>query len=521
VAGVPLRQQLADALILVEALSVENTELRAQVAVVGQLQVDVEVLAARLAEQAERIAVQAERIAAQTDRIALLEAELGKDSSNSSKPPSSDPIGPRQSRAQRRAEARADKRRQGKQPGAPGAHLARRNPDRLDERHPENCRGCGADLTGATVVGEVRRQVIDLPKVTPVVTDHVAYRCRCACGVETVAAFAPEAKAPVCWGPEVRALAVYLLDRQHLPVERTAELISDLLGADVSTGWLCQVQLEAAGKLAGFITVLKRRLGSEPVLHADETGTRVRTTKHWVHTVCGGLLTLIAVHPKRGRQALEDIGVLAAYAGTLVHDGYASYDYLDAASHAQCGAHLLRHLKDVGQSQTFKAWTSEMISVLLDAKAVSEASLASGHSRVEDRRAATIRRRYHACLDQAFALLPPGPLPRRRHSGGWSIYQRQAFNLATRMRADAGDVLRLLDDTRIPFDNNPAERSLRMVKIHDKISGTFHSLNGAQAFADIRSYLQTAANHDQNLLGVLTQLFTDGPWIPPPRPATT
>ena len=187
----------------------------------GRLRVEMDELAARVSEQLERIA-------AQTDRIALLEAELSRDSNNSSKPPSSDPIGPRQSRAERRAEARAEKRRQGKQPGAPGAHLARRDPDAVVGHRPDRCRGCGADLLGADLVGEVRRQVIDLAKVAPVVTDHVAYRCRCSCGTETVAEFPPEAKAPTCWGPEVRALAVYLLDRQHLPVERTAELISDL-----------------------------------------------------------------------------------------------------------------------------------------------------------------------------------------------------------------------------------------------------------------------------------------------------
>jgi transposase len=226
----------------------------------------------------------------------------------------------------------------------------------IDHR-PGCCGGCGADLAEAVVVGEVRRQVVDLPKVTPVITDHVAYRCRCSCGTETLAAFAPEARSPVCFGPEVRAFAVYLLDRQHLPIERTAELIADLLGVEVSTGWLCQVQLEAAGKLTGFIGDLKDRLAAEPVLHADETGTRVRTTKHWVHTLCSGLLTLIAVHPKRGRQALEDIGVLGAYAGTLVHDGYASYDYLHALDHAQCHAHLVRHLKDVGKTDLYKAWT--------------------------------------------------------------------------------------------------------------------------------------------------------------------
>ena len=483
-AGVPLRQQLEAALVANEELRTEIERLRATVA-------------------------------ALEDKVVALQAEASRDSNNSSRPPSLDQTAARKSRADRRAEARAAKRAQGKQPGAPGAYRARRDPDAVVVHRPPCCGGCGRDLADAELVGEVRRQVVDIPAVTPVVTDHVAYRCRCACGTETVAGFPPEARSPLCYGPAVRALAVYLLDRQHLPLERTAELIGDVLGVDVSVGWLCGVQLEAAGKLGGFIGSLKDRLGGEPVLHADETGTRVRTTKHWVHTVCGGLLTLIAVHPKRGRKALEDLGVLGAYAGTLVHDGYASYDYLDAASHAQCGAHLVRHLKNVAGTDRYKAWASQMIAVLLDAKAASEAAAAAGKGRVDRRKAAGIRSRYHACLDQSFVLLPPGPPPRRRHQGGWSIYERDAWNLASRLRRDAADVLRLLDDTRIPFDNNAAERSLRMVKLHDKISGTFHSLAGAEAFAAIRSYLQTAANHGENLLGVLTMLFSDRPWLPP------
>jgi transposase len=157
-------------------------------------------------------------------------------------------------------------------------------------------------------VSEVVRQVIDVPPVRVTVTDHIAQRRRCGCGTVTTATFPPEAKAPVCWGPEVRALALYLLDHQHLPVERCAELLAELLDAPVSTGWLCQLQLEAAGKLAPFITQIKAQLGTAPVVHADETGTRIGVTKHWVHTLSTRLLTLLVVHPKRGVEALVDMG---------------------------------------------------------------------------------------------------------------------------------------------------------------------------------------------------------------------
>ena len=472
------------------ALAAENVSLRAQVR--------------RLAEENESL----------RDRVGRLEAELKADSSTTGKPPSSDPIGPRKKRAERRAEARAAKRRQGKQPGAPGAALQRQRPDLVVPHKPPCCSACGADLSGAEVVGTQVRQVVDLPPVVPVVTDHVAYRLRCSCGAETLGDFPSEAKAPVCYGPEVRAFATYLLDRQHLPLERTAELLEDLVGVKVSTGWLCAVQAEAAGKLTPFLAWLKDRLSSEPVVHADETGTAVGTTKHWVHTLTTNLLTLIAVHPRRGAEALKDIGVLAGYTGTVVHDGYASYDLFELATHAQCGAHLLRHVKSVGQADVFALWASQMTGVLMEAKAASEAAAEAGLTAVGPALAEAVRSRYHTTLDIAFALLPPGPKPRRRHTGGWSDAERKAWNLATRLREDAGQVLRLLDDTRVPFTNNAAENALRMVKLHDKISGPFHSLAAAEAFAAVRSYLQTAAHHKQNLLGALRQLFTTGAWSP-------
>ncbi len=484
-------------------------QLREALAVIEQLRDEIQTLRAGI----ERLIAENEGL---RDRVAHMAAEAKKDSSTSSKPPSTDPVEPRQSRAERRAQARAAKRRQGKQPGTPGANLQRREPDVIMPTIvPSSCSDCGADLSQAEAVGE-NPPSGDRP---PAGTSH-RHRLRGATpplqlwGGNGWHLSAPSQSAGVL-GPEVRSLAVYLLDRQHLPVERTAELLEDLLGVAVSTGWLCQVQAEAASRLDPFITELKDRLGQEPVVHADETGTRVRTTKHWVHTLSSRLLTLIAVHPKRGREALEDIGVLACYTGTVVHDGYASYDLFEDATHAQCGAHLLRHLKDVGQSATFASWTVPMAGVLADAKEASERAADAGLGAVETKVARRIHRRYHKSLDLAFTLLPAGVPPRRRHTGGWTDAQRKAWNLATRMRNDADQILRLLDDTRVPFDNNQAERSLRMVKLHDKISGCFHSVDGAEAFATIRSYLQTAAKHGENLLGVLHQLFTAGPWLPP------
>jgi transposase len=480
-----------------------------------ELRAENERLRAKVTELEGVLAEQTAELDSLRDEITRLKAEMGRNSENSSKPPSQDPIAPRQSRAERRRAAReAVRRRQGKQPGAPGANLARRLPDRLVPHVPARCAACGEDLSGAEVIGEVVRQVLDVAPVSVSATDHVAERRRCHCGHETVGSFPPAARAPVCWGPEVRALAVYLMDRQHLPLERTAELLAELLAAPVSTGWLYSVQLEAAGRLAEFVDLVKAGLCAAPVLHADETGTRVGTAKHWVHTLTSNLLTLLVVHPKRGREAMEDIGVLGDYAGVLVHDGFASYDAFAGLTHAQCGAHVIRHLANVGRTDRYAPWCKEMTELLVAAADAAEAAAAAGKGKVPSRRAAAIRLAYHEILYRAFALLPPGPPPRRRHRGGWSICEREAWNLASRLENEADDVLRLLDDTAVPLTNNAAEQSLRMVKLHDKISGTFRSEEGARAFATIRSYLQTAAQNGKNRLEVLRQLFAGEPWLP-------
>lgn len=476
---------------------------------------------AELEAQLAELRAEIERLRAENavlaDVVARLKDELSRDSENSSRPPSSDPQQTRQSRAERRAAARAARRSdraQGKQPGAPGANLSRRHPDDVTVHPPVCCDACGADLAGAEVVGEVRRQVLDLPEIRIRVIDHVAERRRCSCGHESVGVFPPEARAPVCWGPEVRALALYLMDRQHLPLARTAELLGEVLDAPVSTGWLCAVQAEAAGKLAGFIAALKEQLSREPVVHADETGTHVGLSKHWVHTLSTNLLTLLVVHPKRGVEALEDIGVLVDYRGTIVHDGWAPYEAFAGATHAQCGVHLIRHLKAVGRTVEFAQWCAEMIEILVAVNAASQTAATTGRLRVAPAKAKALRGRYHRVLDDAFALLPEGPKPHRRGQGGWSDAQRKAWNLATRMRVQDDQILRTLDNTAVPFSNNTAERSLRMVKLHDKVSGLFRSLSGAEAFATIRSYIQTAALNGVNRLDALHQIFTTGPWIP-------
>jgi len=455
-------------------------------------------------------AEQAHLIATLQARVAELERRLGQDSSNSSKPPSQDGLR-KPARAQRRAAERAEDRRPGKQPGAPGAHLAQvEEPDEVAWHVPDRCGGCGAELTDVRVVGVEARQVFDLPRLRLGVVEHRAQRRRCARGTTTAATFPAHVRAAACYGPGVRALVCYLCVHQHLPVDRAAQLLADVLGAPVATGTLAAVVAEGARGLGGFARVVREGLAAAPVAHFDETGARVAGRLHWVHSASTSLLSLFTVHAKRGKVAMDAAGVLPRFGGVAVHDGWAPYWRYEEVTHALCGAHLLRELEAITE-EPGQGWAAGMAELLVDAKLVADRARAAGAGRVDDQVRARLYARYERLLADGQAANPPPPASGRRRR---RAPRSPAARLLARLDAQRDEVLRSLDDTRVPFDNNQAERDLRMVKLQQKISGCWRTLAGAEAFLVLRSYLATARKHGRNPLTVLGQLFQGQVWLP-------
>lgn len=470
----------------------------------------------------DALVAQNERLMA---RVAELERQMGRHSGVSGKAPSGDTLGQRelqnaerQSRAERRRAARAkakdlmrdkasEPRRPGKQPGEPGKHLElREDPDEVVEHRPGACSGCGGDLVGADVAGLERRQVFDLPRRRLEVTEHRAVSCRCSCGATTRAAFPPAARATTCYGPLVRALGVYLIGRQHLPIARAGELLEDALGAPVSTGWLAGLILEAAAGLEPFLAELRSQLQAADVLHADETGARISGARWWFHVACTDLLTLLDCHSRRGSEAFSDMGVLPFFSGVLVTDGWKPYWSLPTAEHALCCAHLLRDLASVAQIASQTAWADAMADLLVEAKRAVEAA---GPDGLNARQLRTLRGRYTRIVNAGRAANPE-PAARKRNS-----LERESSNLLRRFDLQRADICRHWTSPAVPFDNNEAERGVRMVKLQQKISGCFRTPAGARAFCAVRSYIQTANKHGIGLLDVLTRLFNGDPWIPP------
>jgi transposase len=452
--------------------------------------------------------------AALAARVTELERRLGKDSSNSSRPPPSDGLGkPPVGRRERRGGGRAP----GKQPGAPGAHLAQvPDPDEVVVHAPQRCGGCGGDLTLAPVTGVEARQVFDLPEVRLWVSEHRAERRLCACGHITAGVFPDQARAAACYGAGVRALGAYLAVQHHLPVERACEVLAHALGACVSAGTLGGLLAEAAGGRR-----VRERLAGAEVAHFDETGARVAGRLHWVHSASTALPSWFVVHPKRGVAAMDAAGVLPGFGGVAVHDCWSPYWRYEQATHALCAAHLLRELEAAAELPG-QGWAAELpgqgwAAELAEWFAIACAQAAGSRDAGADRLAATIlaglRGRYDHILATGRAANPLTPRPpgRRRRPK-----RLPAVCLLERLEVHRGEVLRFLEDLRVPPTNNLAERDIRMVKLQQKISGCWRTLDGAQAFLTVRSYVSTARKHGVNPLVALRRLFQGDPWMPAP-----
>jgi transposase len=454
-----------------------------------------------LAERDATIEEFRQRNEALTRRVADLEALLRRNSRTSSKPPSSDgPVKP-PPRSRRERTDRAP----GKQPGEPGFTL--RQVDRPDEvivHRPESCGGCGGRLRRAAVTSVEVRQVFDLPPATLRVVEHRLQHRRCRCGVVTMATAPGGIGGPVQYGPRVRAIGAYLVGYQHLPYERACETLADLCGVGMSTGTLVSVLARTADGLIPFLDVVRAGLAAAPVAHFDETSLRVAGGGAWVHSASTDRLSLFTVHPSRGHDAMIAAGVLPVFGGIAVHDGYSPYRRYGTA-HGLCNAHHLRELAAILDADPTQTWAGDLTRLLGEIHATVRHAHHVGAHGLHEHLLDTYRHRYHTIIDTGQAANP---------SPAGHGARTPAANLLARLSGFWRDVLRFAYDLRVPFDNNLAERDIRMVKLRQKISGCLRSFTGAETFCAIRSYLSTARKHGHNALDALTQLHQDRAWLP-------
>ncbi|MDA8358938.1 MAG: IS66 family transposase [Actinomycetota bacterium] len=471
---------------------------------------------ARLAGENEQLRRSVQKLEA---KVVELEAKLGQSSGNSSAPPSRDPAAERARQAEERAErqrrAGGAKRKRGKQKGAKGFGLQMSaNPDVVVPHWPSSCEACGGALGEDAEEGYSARQVVDVPPVTPTVTEHRAYRCRCSCGHLTSGSFPEGVRAPVSYGRRAKAIVAYLLGRQHLPGRRVAEAMEDLFGLKISTGAIDAVYSEASRRLNGFIVALVVFLHTLPVLHVDETSDRVGTKTCWMHVASSRLYTLIHASVTRGEAAIDEAGVLRGYRGVVVHDRLAMYWKLKA-KHAVCGAHLLRDLAKVAAVATQAAWATGLAALLVEINTACGSARERGLKSLGPSVQRAFAARYDALVAQGLAANPDPPPGKER-----DYYQRKSANLATAFAKHRRPILRFMYDLQTPMTNNQGERDLRPTKLHRKISGCFRSQHGAERFAHLRSYLSTTRKNGVPAITALVDLFDGHPWMPPSPSAT-
>jgi len=446
-------------------------------------------------------------LVAQAVELQALRDQVAKNSRNSGKPPSSDGLKKPRTRSQRKKSGQQS----GGQPGHPGQTLIMtETPDHLAEHPATTCPHCTTDLSNVAPWRHERRQVFDIPPVAVEVTEHQAAVKVCPhCQAVVKGTFPADVPHPVQYGPRLLAQVSYLNSYQLLPWARTCELLGDFYGHTPAEAIVKAANTAVAAHIAPSITVLKQYLSSAEVLHLDESGLRIEGQLNWLHVASTPLLTYYYAHPKRGQEAMNAMQILPNFTGYAVHDHWKSYFKFTACQHALCNAHHLRQLQFV-VDQYAQTWATEMQQLLLDIKA-EVAAAPPELTALPPARLAHFAQRFDELLDQGLEANPPPPQKRGRKK------QSPPKNLLDRLQQFKPQVLAFMYDFRVPFDNNLAERDVRMVKIKQKISGTFRTRDGAETFCAIRSYLSTVRKQGHNVITALYNALRDQPFIPTAR----
>ena len=433
---------------------------------------------------------------------------LAKNSKNSSQPPSSDGYKKPQPKSLRKPSGK----KPGGQPGHAGARLEMlEQPDHVVSHTVGECRQCGCSLESVAAVDHRRRQVIDIPPIEREVTEHRAeITCCPGCGCRNEAAFPAEVNTSVQYGSRIKSLLVYLNQYQLLPYERTCQLAADLFSHTISQGTLSNWNAECYRNLESTEEQIRQAILASDVVHFDETGIRQQGKLHWLHTASTERLTFYGLHARRGKEAMDELGILPNYTGCAVHDHWKSY-FQFSCNHSLCNAHHLRELTYLAEQEQ-QSWATSMIELLLEAKktceATSENCLAENSAEL-----ASIRVRYDALITKGLAQkLPPPETSDKKKRGRRK--QSKAKNLLDRLRDFKTETLAFLIHPLIPFDNNQGERDLRMAKLKQKISGCFRGKNGGNIFSRIRGYVSTLRKNDRKILDGIQSAFNRSPTLP-------
>lgn len=444
------------------------------------------------------------------ERIERLEDQLAKNSSNSGKPPSSDGYEKPAPKSRRKRSGK----KSGGQVGHPGSTLRMvSKPDKVEVHPVSCCSNCHTSLKKEQAVKTEKRQVFDLPEIRIEVTEHqVEVKICPKCKQATKASFPSGVSQATQYGKKIKSQMSYFHEYQLLPLKRTQETLKDLYGQSVGQGSIMSACEELALQVEPVNEALKAHLTyHEGVECFDETGLRVEGALHWLHVACTSLLTYYAIHKKRGKEAMDAIGILPNFTGRAIHDGLPAYFQYSNLRHGLCNEHHLRSFEFLVERHPQK-WVSELSDLIVEIKATVDQAKQKFKTRLSPKTVVDFSARYDALLQQGFKKNPLPKVDRPAKRG--RPKQSFAKNLLDRLSDHKEAVLAFMVDFDVPFDNNQAERDIRMMKVRQKISGCFRSSRGAEIFCAVRGYISTARKNDQSTLAVLYAAFDGHPYIP-------
>ncbi len=445
-------------------------------------------------------------------QIAELTALLKQNSHNSHWPSSRD-----KSRQKRRTKSlrRQSEKKPGGQEGHEGHTLTMSDePDVVTVHRPDTCQHCQAPFAAEQrAVAVDKRQVHDLPPLQVVVTEHQVETLCCGhCRQLSQGTFPPDVVAPVQYGPGIQQLAVYLKSEQYIPYDRSRQFLADLFDLALSPATLQNIVARAAKGLRPLVSQIKMALIAGHLLHCDESGFYIGGQRHWLHVAATKTLTCYYPHRRRGSQATTAMGILPHFCGRAIHDSWSAYYRYEQCDHGLCNAHHLRDLTAVAENDN-QTWANRFKWFLLSAKQVVDQARSADAAALPPSKVAQIERLYDQLITAALQANPPPP-------GGWlrgkrgSPQKTKPRNLAERFDTRRQEVLAFVYDFKVPFDNNLAERDIRMLKVQQKISGCFRSQQGAKDFCTIRSYLSTMRKQGISVWSALGSIFSGDILIP-------
>ena len=428
-------------------------------------------------------------------RLKRLEEIIGMNSTNSSKPPSTDN---KLTKSKNPSNSNSKKKR-GAQAGHKGKNLKIvAMPDKIELLLSTHCSCCNKSLNKNNSLKYEKRQLFDLPNVKMQVIEYQAHSIECKkCHTINKAEFPKNINATTQYGDNLKSFVSYLNSYQMLPYERIAETIEDLTSHKMSVGTIYNFLNTHYDTLEAFETRLKQSLLKETVLHSDETGSNIKGKLHWIHVASSPIMTYYMLHQKRGRVAMDDMNVIPSYQGILVHDHWTPYNKYTNCSHSYCNAHILRELNGITEKENV-LWSEDMHRLLINMNRAVHKAKDSTKKALTNTQIHKFTLNYEKIIKSAESYYPP-PNNILKKARGRPKHEK-GKNLLDRLSKYQIEHLRFLNDFRVPFTNNLAERDLRMIKVKEKISGSFASFKGGEIFCRIRSYISTLKKNNISVL---------------------